>query len=275
MRAKLAILTALERTAGLARRAGLGFAVDRLAPSVGRRFERFELEVGDVRLAGETLAQLHYVRELREQGREQTFVRLLAEAVPEGGRVLEGGAHLGFVTVHSARAAGPTGSVLVFEPDGAVHGPLRRNLELNGVAERVTLVPAALGAHAGRVPFHASGDTSSLFASAPGSTTVEVEVVRADDAVEGEVDVVKLDVEGAELEALRGMERLVRGARALFLELNPELLERAGTSSDELLAWVAAHGFEVRWIDEVGGRTAPLSEPWPDAYVNLVCERAA
>jgi hypothetical protein len=91
---KLATLTALERLAGLARRARLGFLVDRLAPRVGRAFERFALEVDGVHLGGTSLSQLHYARELLEEGRERTFVRLLVAAIPRGGTVLEGGAHL-------------------------------------------------------------------------------------------------------------------------------------------------------------------------------------
>jgi FkbM family methyltransferase len=273
--AKLAILGALERVAGAARRAGLGPVVDRIAPLVGRRFERFELDVDGVRLAGVDLAQLHYVRELRELGREQTFVQLLSAAVPAGGRVLEGGAHLGFVTVHAARAAGPAGRVVVFEPNPAVHGILGENLAANGVAGRVDVHGAALGARRGRTRLYASGDTSSLFVAAPTAEPVDVEVVRGDDAVEGRVDVIKLDIEGGELEALRGMTRLVAGAQAIFLELNPELLAAAGSSSAELLAWLDEHGFVVEWIDEARGRPAPLSEPWSGAYVNLVCRRAA
>jgi FkbM family methyltransferase len=280
MRPKLATLSVLESIAGLARRLGLGSLVDRLAPLVGRPFERFELDVDGVRLAGTELAHLHYVRELIEHGREQTFVRLLADAVPPGGVVLEGGAHLGFVTVHAAQAAGPHGRVITFEANPTVLDVLQQNLTANGVAERVEVVPKALGDSAGRTRFYVStgGEMSSLFAPPVASVPVDVDVVRADEAVSGSVDVVKLDIEGGELAALRGMEGLLGGARpphALFLECNPELLERAGTSQDELFAWLAAHGYEVEWIDEPRGRTAPLTEPWAEAYVNLRCMRAA
>ncbi len=274
MQPKLALLTALERTAAGARRLGLGAVIDRAAPLVGRPFERFSLDVDGVRLSGTDLAQLHYVRELREHGREQMFVRLLAEAVPSAGVVLEGGAHLGFVTVHAARAVGAGGRVVVFEPNESVHGVLRENLAANGVAERVELHSEALGAHAGRAAFHASGDTSSLYDAAPDAEETEVAVVRADDVVEGPVDVVKLDVEGGELAALQGMERLVGGAQALFLECNPALLEQAGASRSELLDWVRAHGFEIEWIDEGRQRLRPLSDTWDEAYANLVCRRA-
>ena len=280
MRPKLAILTVLESLAGTARRLGLGPLVDRLAPLVARPFEHFELDVDGVVLAGTELAHLHYVRELKEHGRERTFVRLLAEAVPVGGVVLEGGAHLGFVTVHAAQAVGPNGRVITFEANPTVLAVLHENLVANGVADRVEVVPKALGEGAGRTRFYVSGggEMSSLFAPPVESEPVDVEIVRADEVVSGPVDVVKLDIEGGELAALRGMEGLLDGAmspRTLFLECNPESLERAGTSAEELLAWLAAHGYEVEWIDEARGRAVPLSEPWTEAYVNLRCSRAA
>jgi FkbM family methyltransferase len=276
---KLVTLSALEWIAGLARRLGLGSLVDRLAPIVARPFEHFELDVDGVRLAGTELAHLHYVRELKEHGRERTFIALLAAAVPAGGLVLEGGAYLGFVTVHAARAAGPDGRVIAFEPNTAVHALLRRNLEANGVASTVEVVPKALGVEPGTAQFFLSADTSNLFGPhLPEATVVEIEVVRADDEVTGRIDVVKLDLEGGEPAALRGMAGLLSANRpppAVFVECHPELLERAGSSAAELFAILGAHGYTVEWIDEAAGRTAPLTEPWSDAYVNLCCRRVA
>jgi FkbM family methyltransferase len=276
MQAKLAALTTLEWLAGLARRLGLGAIVDRVAPIVSRPFERFELDVDGVQIGGADLAQLHYVRELRELGRERTFVRLLAEAIPAGGVVVEGGAHLGFVTVHEARAVGPNGRVVVFEPNGSVLGVLRENLLANGVQDRVEIVPKALGDSPGSARFFVRGDESSLYEPSGDADLAEIEVVRADDLVEGPVDVVKLDVEGGELAALRGMERFMTAERpphALFLECNPVLLERAGSSKNELLAWLRERAYQVEWIDEVNGRTVSIAEPWSEQYVNLCCRR--
>lgn len=279
MQPKLATLSVLEWIAGVARRLGLGSLVDKLAPRIGRPFEHFELDVDGVRLAGTDLAHLHYVRELREHGREQTFITLLAAAVPDGGVVVEGGAYLGFVTVHAARAAGPDGRVIAFEPNTAVHTLLRRNLDANGVGATVVIVPKALGVEPGKAQFFVSADTSNLFGPyVPEATAVDIEVVRADDEVTGPVDVVKLDLEGGEPAALRGMASLLSGDRppaAVFVECHPELLERAGSSAVELFAILAAHGYSVEWIDESAGRTAPLSQPWSEAYVNLCCRRLA
>ena len=276
MQPRLATLSMLERGAAVARRLRLGFIVDALAPRLTRRFERFELDVDGVTLRGTDLAQLHYVRELQVEHRERTFVRLLTEAVPVGGVVLEGGAHLGYVTIHAARAAGPRGRVICFEPNAAVHGVLHENLAANDVVDRVSVRPQALGDTAGTAWLTASGDTSSLYGETPDA--VKVEVVRADEAVSGRVDVVKLDVEGAETAALRGMTALFAGdaaPRTLFVECHPELLARAGSSRDELVAVIEGAGYTVEWIDEERGRLAPLFEPFNAGYVNLRCVRSA
>jgi len=236
------------------------------------------LDVDGVQLGGTDLAQLHYVRELRELRRERTLVRLLAEAIPSGAVVVEGGAHLGFVTVHEARAVGPTGRVFAFEPNVAVLGVLRENLLLNGVSDRVEIVPKALGDSTGSARFFVRSDESSLYEPIGDADPIEIEVVRADELIEGRVDVVKLDVEGAELAALRGMEGFMTAARpprALFLECNPALLERAGSSTNELVAWLRARGYRVEWIDEANGRTVSISEPWTEPYINLSCTRAS
>ena len=256
MRSKLATLTALESLAGQARRLGLGSLADRMAPIVSRPFERFELDVDGVRLAGTDLAQLHYVRELWEHGRERTFVRLLAEAVPEGGTVLEGGAHLGYVTITlRERLDRPAGST-AFEPNVAVRDVLRRNSGARRRREPRLDGPKALGDPAGTAWFYLSEDTSSLFEpSSAECVAVEVDVVRADEEVDGPVDVVKLDLGGSEVAALKGMTRFLgaRPPRAIFVECHPELLDKAGASREELLAMLEGHGYHVEWIDEDAG----------------------
>ena len=107
------------------------------------------------------------MRELLEDGRDRTFVRLLAEAYRAGGTVLEGGAYLGFVTVHAALAAGPAAAC---SRSSRTHRArvLRENLAANGVDARVSVVPKALGEAAGNTRFYISGggEMSSLLESA-------------------------------------------------------------------------------------------------------------
>ena len=92
------------------------------------------------------------------------------------------------------------------------------------------------------------------------------------------VDVVKLDIEGGEVAALRGMrETLSRAGPGLvvFAECNPSMLERSGSSASELIEVLRGQGLDVRWIDESRGSTRPLDEvDLSHGYVNLCCRRS-
>ena len=277
---KLDVVAALERAAGGVRRAGLGPFVDHVAPLVLRSLGPFAAEVDGFVLHGANLGQQHYVRELRER-REGTLLRLLLEAVPAGGTVLDGGAYLGWVTLQAARHVGPAGRVVAVEPHPGTAALLERNVASNGLSGRVEVVRAALGARRGSAPFHLSGggDTSSLHNRVGDVETIEVDVVRGDELLgeDAVVDAIKLDLEGGELGALQGLERTIArsGERlTVFLECYPEMLRGAGTSPDELVAWLHAAGFDVSWIDEEAGEVVPWGTRPFTGYVNLVCRPA-
>ncbi len=263
----------MERGAAVLRRVGLGRVVD----AVGARVAStdFEVEVDGLRLSGDHIGQLYYVREVLESGREGYFVELLREAARPGATVLEAGAHIGYVTLQAARAVGPAGRVVAFEPNPRTLPVLRRNVETNGFASRVEIVPVALGSRRGRASFFVTpgGDASSLHAAPGDPDVVEVDVDTADALLgDATVSVVKLDVEGGEVDALRGMRVLLeRSHPVVFAECNAEALEAAGSSVDELVAELEALDYDVRWIDEEARELRTLAEPSSEGYVNLRC----
>jgi FkbM family methyltransferase len=267
-------LAVLERGAAVLRRLGLGRVVDAVGARVAQAVD-FELEVDGLRLAGNHLGHLYYLRELIDAGREEYLVELLREAARPGSTVLDAGAHLGYLTLQAARAVGPGGRVLAVEPNPNTVDMLRRNVAANPVGADITVRALALGATAGRRSFFvtAAGDTSSLHPQSIASRQVEVEVATADAVLDGgPVHVAKLDLEGGEVEALHGMSDTIRRWRpTIFVECNTEALGAAGTSVDELVAELVSSGYDIRWIDEQARALRPLEEAWPDAYVNLCC----
>ena len=221
--------------------------------------------------------QLYYVREL-EQGRDRFLVRLLEQLAPPGGVAVDGGAHIGYLTVHLARTVGPEGRVYAFEPEAGSRAALAGNLERNEVAARVTVFPLALGAGPGRATLHVGGggETSTLAPLEGERATAEVEVAALDDVLPQatRVDVVKLDLEGGETAALRGMRRTLdrSPSAALVVELNPGRLAALGSSQDELLALIGELGFAAQLVDEE--RVALVDEiAVTGEYVNLLCTR--
>ena len=275
------IFRLLELIGALARRIGLGFLVARVRAAVQGRLGTFARDVGGVVLEGRVGLHDHYVAELASSQRERTLARLVADAVPPGGTVLDVGAHLGYVSIVAARAAGARGRVLAVEPNPDTLPLLERNLAANGVSGVVQVVPYALSDHQGSGSLHLSpsGDGSSPHANV--ATTGPTVSVRSTTAAallgERAVDVVKIDVEGAELAVLDGLAPVLERSPSavLFVECNPDTLAAAGTSALALLDRLAQLGLRAQAIDEAGGRLVPVVVPAPgEPYVNLRCARS-
>lgn len=141
------------------------------------------------------------------------------------------GAHFGvFSTVFALAAAG--GRVFAYEPVPASGRILREHLRLNGVSDRVEVVEAALGAVAG--PASATIDPAGFatFGRSGAASEARFEMRTLDGEVERtgvRPDLLKVDVEGFELEVLRGGSQLLRDRRPfLFLELHLDAIEARG-----------------------------------------------
>ena len=181
---------------------------------------------------------------------------VLRRLVQPGMTVADVGANIGLLTLVLAWAAGPTGKVIAFEPEATPRANLEKMKYLNGLSW-VEVRDQAVGAQAGRLTFHVSDiiGHSSLYAlpDTEEASTVEVEVVRLDDAAPARrMDVVKIDVEGAELDVLAGMSGLIARNKdlAIVAEFGPEHLKRVGQTPTEWFKAFADAGFKAYLIDE-------------------------
>jgi FkbM family methyltransferase len=175
---------------------------------------------------------------------EAEVQELLVSLVKPGSVVYDLGANAGFFTLLAARLVGPAGRVYAFEPLPANLELLRRHLELNRCAN-VTVVAAAVSDRDGRARFGGAGSTARLEEEG----AVEVATARIDTLIaRGELapaDLVKLDVEGAELAALEGMDGLLRDARPrLLIEFHGRRI--AGVDVDSACrARLAERGYDL------------------------------
>jgi FkbM family methyltransferase len=139
---------------------------------------------------------------------------VFARTVKSGDVVYDLGANVGFYTLLAAKLAGPTGHVVAFEPVPRNLGYLRRHLALNE-CENVTVVPAAVSDRSGTSRFR-DGPEHTV-GSLTTSDGYEVNVVTLD-AFDGPLPrIIKIDVEGAEGDVLRGASRVLREARPIVL----------------------------------------------------------
>ena len=133
------------------------------------------------------------------------------------------GANLGNHTVYFASHA-KNATVFSFEPVPVTFDLLKRNVEQNGLNDRVTLFNCALGAQEGSVRMQVDDTDRLAFASITENGTQEVSVKRLDDMNLPPPDFVKIDVEDYELEVLKGMERTLReSSPLLWIEIHAGL----------------------------------------------------
>jgi FkbM family methyltransferase len=230
-----------------ARRAGLEPAIHGIRDLLDVPFVRIDRPPLTVKVEGLTLRGfLRHRSALADLARPgTTYAGLFTSSLRRDMTVVDAGAHLGLYALLAARAGA---NVLAFEPD-----PYNlRALKHNAATARIQIVPKALADGSGRATFYRSGGTigSSLNRRGPSDRETIVELTSLDEELRGiELSslLVKLNIEGAELRALEGMQETLARCReaTMFVEVNPEVLRRP----QDLVSRLRELGFEVSWID--------------------------
>ncbi|HEX8714156.1 MAG TPA: FkbM family methyltransferase [Solirubrobacteraceae bacterium] len=186
-----------------------------------------------------------------------------AERVPAGGVVWDVGANVGFYSLIAARLVGD-GRVFAFEPLPANQEAIRRNVALNGF-QNVELVGVALSDAEGEAELELHGDPTwaKLDTSADtafkrdsavaGSVRVPVTTLDAQLARLSAPGLVKIDIEGAEVAALRGAERLLT-------EVRPTIICELHGTNAAVVEVLESHGYDVRTVETPD--VAPREAAW-------------
>ena len=135
-------------------------------------------------------------------------------AIKEGDIVVDAGAYLGHFTVYAAQRAGPTGKVVAFEPDPFVFQMLRRNIQLNNLTN-VIAINKGVWSEDTELAFDSRGNASQIVTDEARSKSLvrRIPVVSLDSELQRlglpRADLIKMDIEGAELRAVHGARRLM------------------------------------------------------------------
>lgn len=189
----------------------------------------------------DSASNIFYFTELFDY-HEMTF---LQRYLRPGDGFLDIGANIGTYTLLAAALIGPDAHIDAFEPLPAVADRYRENVARNHLTG-VTLHQAAVSDEAGTATFFDFGVASALaHESREPRAKIEVALTRVDQAATTGYAFAKLDVEGVELAALRGSQRLIDAfdPPVWQIELLDHQLRKFGTSSAELFQWMVDHGF--------------------------------
>jgi FkbM family methyltransferase len=221
---------------------------------------------------------------------EPGTTQLIESTVKPGMIVVDVGAHAGYYTLLAARLAGPEGKVYAFEADPANYRLLIENIELNAYTN-IHAVPQAVAGSTGRLSFYISpwgSDRNSLYQdnTGPEARRVEVDAVTLDDFMarlgRPAIDLIKMDIEGAEFVALEGMKETLEKTRKLIIEFSPAALQAGHVKPEDLLNRLSRFGFGFSVIEDDGDLKPRESVDFPaliDALakgkdvVNLFCEK--
>jgi FkbM family methyltransferase len=150
-----------------------------------------------------------------------------------GQSVVDVGANAGIYSVYAATQVGRQGRVIAIEPNPAVITRLERNVTTNAMGDVCTVIPAAISSQAGVGSLIVGANTAISHLGAPGRPGVKVPVRTLDEVVDGfnlaGIDLMKIDVEGAELAVLQGGANAVRRSRRIVIEVSEETADAVAT----------------------------------------------
>ena len=191
--------------------------------------------------------------------------------IQPGDVVWDVGANIGLYSLLTAELVGPEGHVTAWEPSPQTFAVLQDHLTANQIGQRCRAVQAAIGDRNGAtVPFlvEAEWETNptNRLGTAANSTTVQVSLGTLDGWL-SELDApqfVKIDIEGAEVLALRGASRLLSECRpVLMLAVHPMFLPEFHCNTVEISQILQKHGYEC-WT--LSGQLAQ-----PTEYSEYLC----
>lgn len=188
---------------------------------------------------------------------------LFTSSIKTGDTILIGGANIGYYTLAASLATGPRGRVLSFEPEANNFRLLQKNIAYqalgNVTAEQLALMSSADGAFLFRATENLSNHRTSPYQhyaldESLSGESIPIRSVTADAYLEQRglhADVIKLDIEGAEFEALSGMSNQLLNPRLiLFIEFWPKGLRAGGIEPSTLLDLLQKHRLTIFEIHE-------------------------
>ena len=213
------------------------------------------------------------------------IVALFDKLLQPGMVIVDAGANIGEITLVAAKRIGATGRVIAFEPIDAIAQILEENIRSNAI-ETVTVVRSGLSETCGSAQIFASYGQSytgkenhglgSLYGGVNDGPAIQAIRLTTLDAYFQEhpihrLDLIKIDIEGAELPCLRGAQRTIERYRPLLIiEIQAQSAAAAGYRQTDILEYLARFGYTFHKIGRNGRLRAVNARSLSD-YQNVLC----
>lgn len=223
---------------------------------------------------------------------EKFELNLFKNSLKKGDVVLDMGANIGLYSLAAAKIVGNSGKIYSFEPDPITFKNLKKNIESNKY-NNVELINKAVSNKTGTITFTSSENITSRSknhiktADEQEKNSIKIHTIKMDDFFENKnnvINVIKMDIEGAEFEALKGMKKIIDKNIHLkiFLEFSPFMLKRLNTDIAEMINFFKSYNFKINKINEEEDKLEEISlesllefseEVDPTKALNLYCFR--
>lgn len=198
---------------------------------------------------------------------ERYEARLVEQLLDDGGVFWDIGAHVGYFSLVAATALKNRGQVVAFEPGSVAYARLAENIALNPYTN-VKLYNLAVSNRDGEAVLYLAGETADSSASLYGHghqqarrevcRTVSLDRFLREEGLH-RPDLVKIDVEGAELAVLQGAAQMIAASPPLLLvEMEEKNLKAAGASKAAIHRFLTAFGYRAAFLRK--GRWHPVTD---------------
>ena len=196
---------------------------------------------------------------------EEFETETLKKIIKKNDIVLDVGANIGYFTLLFAKLVGENGKVYAFEPEPTNFDLLKKNFETNGY-KNVILVRKALSDKTGKTKLFLSNKNAGehmMVGTKENRHSIEIEMITGDDYFRdfsGQINFIKMDIQGAEIDALRGMSSLLQKMNEIkiMIEFAPKWLKNFGNDPLELLSLLNEYDFKLSEIDRSSKKIIPI-----------------
>jgi len=195
---------------------------------------------------------------------EEFETKIVKKIIKTGDVVFDIGANIGYYTLIFAKLVSNSGEVFSFEPEPTNYELLKKNVMINGHTNVKLSFKAISNLNQTRKLFLDKKNKGghSLIDKIDDRESIKIESIRIDDHFKNKkIDFIKIDIEGFEFQAIKGMSELLKKLSTvkIMTEFNPYLLEKSEIEPEEYLELLKNLGFTIYNLDKKKKMIVPIT----------------